>query len=38
MNIGAIGGYTPVSYVNPYAISGAISGAENEKTFQQEIQ
>jgi hypothetical protein len=23
MNIGAIGGYTPISYVNPYAVSGA---------------
>lgn len=31
MNVGAIGGYTPISYVNPYTFSGAISGTENTK-------
>ena len=31
MNIGAIGGYTSTSYVNPYATGVAISGAETSK-------
>ena len=31
MNIGPIGGYTPTSYINPYATSIAISGTENSK-------
>ena len=31
MNIGPIGGYTPTSYINPYATGIAISGTENSK-------
>lgn len=31
MNVGAIGGYSPISYISPYANSNAISGAENSK-------
>lgn len=31
MNVGAIGGYTPISYVNPYAAGANVSGAENTK-------
>jgi hypothetical protein len=32
MNIGAIGGYTPVSFVNPYATSGTVHASPVEST------
>jgi hypothetical protein len=32
MNIGAIGGYTPVSFVNPYATSGAVHASPVQAT------
>ena len=31
MNVGAVGGYTPISYVNPYVSGNAASGVENPK-------
>lgn len=32
MNVGAVGGYTPISYVNPYAVSGAEHASPAQAT------